>query len=59
MCKSSTRIGLKQISFSLLVHYRIFAVTPNIEPIVRDDKTQPDTAISIEFQVLQIVKYSL
>eukprot|EP00066_Takifugu_rubripes_P028718 XP_011617984.1 PREDICTED: complement C3-like isoform X1 [Takifugu rubripes] len=32
------------------VHYRIFAVTPNIEPIVRDDKTQPDTTISIEFQ---------
>lgn len=46
-------------SLSILVHYRIFAVTPNIEPIVRDDKTQTDTAITIEFQVLQIVAHSL
>ncbi|CAG11528.1 unnamed protein product, partial [Tetraodon nigroviridis] len=32
------------------VNYRVFVVTPNIEPMVREDSTQTDTTISIEFQ---------
>ncbi|KAK9539845.1 hypothetical protein VZT92_002334 [Zoarces viviparus] len=31
------------------VHYRMFAVTPRMEPVERDEATQTDTSISIEF----------
>ncbi|XP_044201965.1 complement C3-like [Thunnus albacares] len=30
------------------VYYRMFAVTPNMEPVERDDATQADTSIAIE-----------
>lgn len=66
-CNSSTAVGLKNrkliarnlnCTLSILVHYRIFVVTPNIEPMVRDSGTQIDT-ISIEFQVFQNVKHNV
>ncbi|XP_068584992.1 complement C3-like [Cebidichthys violaceus] len=31
------------------VHYRMFAVTPRMEPVERDDASQADPSISIEF----------
>lgn len=65
-CNGSTGVGLKNRKWIarnlncplfILVHYRIFIVTPNIEPMVWDNLTQTDI-ISIEFQVFKNVKHS-
>lgn len=67
-CNSSTHVGHKNRKWkirnlncllSILVNYRVFMVTPHIEPMVRDESTRSDTSISIEFQVFQGVKHLL
>lgn len=36
----------------ILVHYRIFALTPHMEPVERNNKTQVDASIAIDIVVL-------
>ena len=36
----------------LSVYYRMFAVTPRMEPVERNDETQTDASIAIEITVL-------
>lgn len=36
------------------VHYRMFAVTPRMEPVERDDEIQTDASIVIEIVVFHL-----
>lgn len=66
-CNSSTHVGHKNRKWKIrnlnchfsIVNYRIFIVTPHIEPMVRDGSNRADTTISIEFQVFQDGKHLL
>lgn len=40
-----------------LVHYRIFALTPHMEPVERNNKTLVDASISIDIVVLYFSFY--
>lgn len=42
-------------SVCMSVHYRIYGLTPNLEPIKRDDDPNTDESISIEIMVLYFV----
>lgn len=39
------------VSISLSVNYRMFGVTPRMEPVERDDTTETDASITIEIVV--------
>lgn len=39
---------------SFLVHYRIFALTPDMQPVQRDNETQLDASIVINIVVLYL-----
>lgn len=60
-CLATPSYGLLQTTiakvmyFFFSVHYRMFAVTPRMEPLERNDGTPTDTIISIEIEVLYLI----
>lgn len=40
---------------SLSVHYRIFGLTPHMEPVERDDKVKNDASVVIDIVVMHFI----
>lgn len=40
---------------SLSVHYRIFGLTPHMEPVERDDKVKSDASVVIDIVVMYFI----
>lgn len=47
-------VGKKNFFLSMSVHYRMFAVTPHMEPIERDDANKAQTSVVVEIVVLYL-----
>lgn len=45
----------ERADFFLSVHYRIFGLTPRMEPVERDEADKKDASISIEIVVLYFI----